>query len=94
MAEKTYQERLKDQILIHIALGSELTRRGVENVIIWMPFLNLSMTHLKQFAEEVADKLEPVARSCSRKAKALINGYTYTVDPAPGIGTVIFVLSY
>jgi hypothetical protein len=91
MSEMAFQRRASDQIRIQIALLSELARRGVENVTIWIPFLNPSTASLRQFVTEVADKLEPVARSCSDKVKVCISGYTYTVCSSPGIGNVIFV---
>lgn len=76
---------------ISSALGTELMRRGVEDVTIWTPSFNVSKAHRRQFVQEVADKLEPVAKSCTREVKVCVNGYTYTVDPSPGIGSVWFV---
>lgn len=78
-----------------VALLWEFARRGIKNVTIWMPPPppNATTTHLEQYVHEVADKLEPVAMSCSCEAKVLIDGYTYTVHPSPGIGNVIFVRS-
>jgi hypothetical protein len=79
------------QYEISTAIGAELIRRGVKDVTIWTPSFNVPKAYRKQFVQEVADKLEPVAKSCTREVEVRVNVYTYTVDPSPGIGTVFFV---
>jgi len=71
------------------ALVKELMRRGVRDFIIWTPSFSVSKARRKQFVEEVADKLEVAARSCTTKLKLRIDGRMYTLDPSPGIGGIL-----
>jgi len=73
------------------ALGEELMRRGVRDFIVWTPSFSVSKARRKQFVQEVADKLELAARSCTAKLELRIDGRTYTLDPSPGIGVIHFM---
>ena len=76
------------------ALGTELMKRSPKSVIVSTPpYFNVSRARRQQFIRELADKLEPVAKCCTREEEVRIGRYMYTVGPVEGSGCVTFACS-